>query len=416
MPFETWLLRYPVVRQQQLRVAYEKVTRIGLDKSHAKVSCFIKNEASVKATDPRNISPRQDEFLVTLGPFISAIEEAAHKCPYLVKGLNLKDRDAAMSGLLSFPIIMETDYSRYDATISPIIMSEVEMTIFESCFPSSSFPEFHFALKCCMSTVGSTPFGWSYTATGRCSGDAHTSIGNGLINRFNTWVAFRELPSNSWLSFHEGDDGIVGLAADVAHQAILNVCLFGCLGFNIKVLVHPILELSGFCGRILYGPDVLHSMCQVRRTLSKFHVTCSQLSGRRAVLAKALSYWSTDQNTPIVGMFCYVIITLLKPDFRDRRSFSRTNAFSNHVKSKILDSYDHLSLVQPVVLSEARTALELSENIPIVLQLSIESSISTWLSLNHIPNFGPMIHDVIPHVDDDRVTYFGHSYPSFMGI
>jgi hypothetical protein len=379
------------------------------------VSCFIKNETTIKATDPRNISPRKDEFLVTLGPYISAIEHAAVDCEYLVKGLDITKRDVRMDYLNDFGKYIETDYSRYDAHISPEVMQYVEGTIFRTCFPKEDHPEFHAALKQCESTVGFTLLGWKYTATGRCSGDAHTSLGNGLINRFNTWLVFRDLPYDSWRSTHEGDDGIMGCTHDVYPQAIANTMLFGILGFPIKLETPIMLQLSSFCGRTLFASPFLQSMCQVRRTLSKFHITCCQLPGRRAVLAKALSYWSTDSTTPIVGILCYVIIMLLKPNFRDRRAFARTQSFSNYAKSQLLIAYDNLNLVIPVINSEARVALSLKETISIDLQVSIENILLNWLVLGYIPSQFPLISDVDPHVDDQRTTYYGHSYPCFSG-
>jgi hypothetical protein len=411
---EQWASRYPERRRKQLFDAHSRIQLNGLEKCFAKVACFVKNETSTKATDPRNISPRMDEFLVTLGPFISALEHAAIDCKYLVKGLNILNRNEKMNFLSEFGSFIETDYSRYDSTISPEVMRLVEGAIFRYCFPPDIYPEFDKALKYCEKTSGTTLFGWKYNTTGRCSGDAHTSIGNGLINRFNTWVSMKNLPPESWSSSHEGDDGILGCDNLVLNQVLTNTMLFGGLGFQIKLFSTDNISLAGFCGRTLFFTPLLDSMCDVRRTLSKFHITCCQLPGRRAVLAKALSYWSTDNNTPIVGVLCYVLISLLKPDFRDRRAFSRTQSISNFAKTQLLVAYDELNLCCPQPSAQSRCALQLKENISIHIQQSFEDEILSWLILGFIPSHFPVIIDIDPHVDDERTTYYGHSYPNFM--
>lgn len=384
----------------------------GLNNRDAVVQCFIKRETSVKATDPRNISPRLDEFLVTLGPYISAIEHAAFECGYLVKGLNIHERDRKLRPLCDYNNFIETDYSRFDSTIPFEYTRSVEAAFVHYCFPKEDHHNLALAMQFCEVTRGSTPLGIGYETTGRCSGDAHTSIGNGIINAFNTWLVLRNLPETSWVSFHEGDDGIIACTDEVRLQLIANIMLFAPLGFSIKIINPPSLEQTTFCGRTMVQNPTLTSMCDVKRTLSKFHITCSTLPAERAILAKSYSYWATDAQTPIISWLCYAILTILKPSNKDTRAILRSGSLSKYEKNKMLRVVDK-DLDEPVVSSEMRCALELKEGIIISLQLALEDMFKSWIAKGFVPSdYGYIVMDDFS-VDDERVSYHGHSYPGF---
>lgn len=176
-------------------------------KRDAVVKNFLKIETSTNLTDPRNISPRSDEFLCVIGPTIAAIEHRLCAAPFLVKGIDCHARDRKLSSghrpLSSFSHFVETDYSRFDLSISLEYLQDVE-TVFLTANADEQFRNCYFLA---FQTTGVNEIGLSYRVTGtRCSGDAHTSIANGLINHFNTWLVFQNLPPNSWVSFHEGDE------------------------------------------------------------------------------------------------------------------------------------------------------------------------------------------------------------------
>lgn len=383
-----------------------------LNSRDAIVSCFIKRETSIKCTDPRNISPRSDQFLVTLGPFISAIEHAACNCTYLVKGLNIESRDERLEPLGDYSNYIETDYSRFDSTIPPEYTRFVEAGFVHYCFDKDEYPDLALAMKFCERTDGVTPLGIGYRTTGRCSGDAHTSIGNGVINAFNTWLALRRLPDHSWISYHEGDDGIIACTDEVRLQLICNLMLFAPLGFSIKIINPPTLEETTFCGRTHVLTPKLASMCDVRRTLSKFHITCSDLPSRRAILAKSYSYWATDASTPIISWLCYAILTVLAPSEKDIRSLFRAGTLSKFEKTQIQQGIC-ANFEPPVICAAKRAALEIKEGIIISLQVAMEEEFQSWIGLGYVPSDYPYIVVDNLHVDDDRATYQGHSYPSF---
>jgi hypothetical protein len=142
-------------------------------------------------TDPRNITTRKDQYLVRLGPVISAIEEQILK-DVTVKGLNLNERAAKMFARFGPKDgqFLETDYSRFDQTIRQELL-DIEYQLYTSFYDD---PEFAVLLKQQQRTFGSLAFGIPYKRLGgRCSGDANTSIGNCLINYFVAWVAHQRL-------------------------------------------------------------------------------------------------------------------------------------------------------------------------------------------------------------------------------
>lgn len=280
-----------------------------MDARKAVVKNFLKIETSTNCTDPRNISPRSDEFLCIIGPFVSAIEHRLIDAPFLVKGLSISDRDVKLGcvgrGLQHYPYYIETDYSRFDMSISLEYLEDVENVLLTSCFDDDDYNK---CFELAMRTRGICDIGLTYEVLGtRCSGDAHTSIGNGLINYFNTWLAFENLPTGSWTSVHEGDDGLIGLDSQVVDAAMYNLHLFPVLGFQLKVLRFRCFSQTTFCGRWLAADSAgVVSMCDLPRTLSKFHTICSDGDERSLLLAKCLSYYHTDRATPILGScYCY---------------------------------------------------------------------------------------------------------------
>jgi hypothetical protein len=409
-PFTEWVNRYPLNRRTDLTSAYNHICSVGLEDKDAIVNCFIKNEVTVRSTDPRNISPRSDRFLAALGPYISAIEDASHVCEYLVKGKTMHQRDTAMAWLLDFPIWIETDYSRLDMTVNNTILTEVEIPIFEHVFHPQQHVLFANALALLVSVFGYSPLGYFYEVEGeRCSGDAHTSIGNGLDCAFFQWLCFRAFERESWRSAHEGDDGIVGLHKSMLDAAHVSYMQLATLGLKCKIIVQDQLEKVTFCGRLFSRtPLGITSHANVERCLGKFHITTSHLPPRRALLAKALSYWHTDHGTPIIGQLCHKIITLLTITKADVKAF-RNCYMDNFTRQRILSSINSADYNYVEPTAEARTAVSLYNDFDPDLQIAFESHIKRWAFIPSNPD--QII--VEPLVDDEHCTYYGPQYPQF---
>lgn len=361
-------------------------------------------------TDPRNISPRTDAFLATLGPYISAIEKYAHDAPFLVKGLSLPQRDKKMSNLLNFDAFLETDYTRYDMTMSAAMMRQVEMAVFAHCFDMDEHPLLMQALELAVNTKGVADNGLFYLVEGtRCSGDAHTSLGNVIQNAFNTWLVLRQLPTGSWVGYHEGDDGLVGFNAQCEDLVNMLVTQLACLGFQVKVLTTRVLEDVTFCGRfVAHTTRGLKSFCDVKRTLAKFHVTLSNGQNLQQLLkAKCLSYRDTDKHTPIVGPLVQSIARMFK-DLSMSDSVlrytakSRRHLFLENFSTIVIDDYE------APVLEELRSVVTRRTGWSPRQQEEFEEMTREWARNGFVPAEFPRLPGGDQLLDGpDRTTHLG---------
>lgn len=358
----------------------------GLTKTDAKVKNFLKIETTTKFTDPRNISPRSDEFLAILGPYISAFEHAALKAPFLIKGNSLSARDHKMRPLLLHNRFIEIDFSRFDMTVNFDLLRDVQDSCFLAAFPQSAHPLFAEALRLARTTKGISEFGTSYFIRGtRCSGDAHTSIGNGLINRFAIWWCLSSLPAGSWTGFHEGDDVIIGIDEQWLDVALDCLKFLSCLGLVPKIDIHPDVHFTSFCGRFLsHLSSGLVSICDPLRSLAKFHTTVSSGEEKALMLAKALSYYHTDWQTPVVGTLCFSLITVLRPLVNPRR-LRRALAFNKRNMPWFMINSDMtaedlltMKVTKPPSENPLRYLFTLRTGITSAYQIALEREYLTW--------------------------------------
>lgn len=390
----------------------------GLITSDSRTNCFIKNEASVSGTDPRNISPRTPEFLSTIGRFVAGLELAAHSADYLIKGLNMDARHAKLKWLKDFQYYFENDHSRFDKHVAASWILHFEVHLFMLVFPASDHPDFYEALGALARTYGVSVVGLLYLILGeRLSGDAHTSIGNGNINfAMLMWCFTGWLWKRDWGASTEGDDGLIG-GVGRKKEAHLRLVMMACLGFEVKLIPRETITGCMFCGRTMVElPNAVTSMCDISRTLSKFHITTSGLPGRRALLAKALSYLYTDGGTPIVGRLVRTIVDILKPTLRDVQHIVRSKYINLYEAEKIQLGFGALPetrVVDPVL----RIAVAKTDNLTLDLQQSFEEAYTRWVDLGYIPARPSPIELVRGEltVDDHRHVYYGANYPQFYG-
>lgn len=218
--------------------------------------------------------------------------------------------------LKGYKAYLETDFSRFDRSISLPALMQIQDVLFRL---SSADPLFRQCLTFAYRTSGSSRHGVKYSITGsRCSGDAHTSIGNGFINAVTTYICMRHLHRESWTSIHEGDDGVI--ATMEPEESLRGLNLMRLMGFDLKCDLYYQLDDVSFCGRHLYEtPDSVKSHADVLRSLDKFHTTVSNMKAISLVYAKSLSYNHTDHDTPLIGPLTYAICEVL----HKRVSFSQ---------------------------------------------------------------------------------------------
>jgi len=361
--------------------AKESLVRSPLNQKDAVVKNFLKIETSVTSGDPRNISPRSDRFLSSIGPYVSAVEKLMCHHPRLVKGRDIVERDAHMSALTSCSHFIETDYSRFDMSYSYEMIHSFEMMALLFFF--DDFDEgYADSLRMLFETSGKSDIGLDYSVFGtRCSGDAHTSIGNGLVNDFMTWLC---VPHDSE-HFHEGDDGVIGLRGEVEYQQVMyNLNVISCLGFQLKMDTYHSIHETTFCGRFFYEDrGQLYSYCDIERALSKFHTVCSDGDSRALLLAKAMSINYTDGGTPIIGCVSDVIIRLLLPVVMPRSLKRAKYRLQHEGRYKVLRySSDHFSDPTPAIRAACWNRTGFTPSV----QIAFENYYRSFLKLGYIPN------------------------------
>lgn len=374
IPFKEWVSRFKDHRQEELTLAQSEVTGEGILKKDSLLKSFIKVETSTTATDPRNISPRSDKFLSILGPYVAAIEKLAKQCPYLVKGLTPQERGPLMAESWRGAIV-ETDFSRFDMTVSRDMIVHVERALFRAAFPEGLHPELDLILPMLETMTGFTDLGVSYSVDGtRASGDAHTSIANGFLNRFIIWSCLQKQDPKTWSSFHEGDDGFINCDVDAVDDVVANLNFAQFLGFKLKVVVPPIPEVANFCGRSICS-GCHREFCDLPRSFSKFHITVKQGDLRCLALAKAYSYLSTDPHTPMVSVLCQALINHLQPLLSSGKQRKVNKQFRRYEIAKIIAGKKTRSLP---ILPCCRAAVSLQTGWSPSLQVAFENQVSQW--------------------------------------
>jgi len=320
--------------------------------------------------------------------------------PALVKGLNLDDRLAKMNGkfvdatgkstsnVLDYNLYFETDYTRFDLSISQHYIAVVEKMFL--CTPFAGDSLYLQAMSMAITTIGISDIGFVYHVNGtRCSGDAHTSIGNGLINHFNTWLCLSNMPVGSWCSYHEGDDGLICTYQEYRDQVSYNLHLMPCLGFQLKIDVFNDISQTSFCGRFLGEcSGKLISTCDVIRSLSKLHTICSDGDAKSLLVAKMISYYHSDSDTPFVGTLASVLIQIYLPQISHRQLQRAVDHLKRdwwfRTKNSWVDFYrESYPYVQPS--AEKRALCWLRTGFSIGMQCRFESYYLSWLMLGYVP-------------------------------
>lgn len=295
-----------------------------------------------------------------------------------------------MAPLANFGEFFETDYSRFDLSISLPYLRQVEYLFLCLPFTSDDHWLFRVAMRLAQSTMGVSDIGLSYKVEGtRCSGDAHTSIGNGLINHFNTWLCLRGLPDGTWFSLHEGDDGVIGVAGSYADQVAYNLHLLPVLGFQAKIDRFMYLGQVSFCGRFLsLDGSGLFSVCDINRTLAKIHTTCSEGDPQSLMLAKAISYYHTDAGTPFIGAFSWAVINVLLPVVSRRRLTRAVRSLrSDWWTARKLERINFSDVDYPYVepTPSARALVAIRCNYSPAVQVKFEDYYCSFVRLGFLP-------------------------------
>lgn len=297
------------------------------------VSAHIKIELLPEEKAPRIIQARNEYYQYEFGPWIRSLEHALRDVPhpFLVKGLTAEGvAGRLMEALDEFrdPVVIETDYSSFDATIGVGLAGATQHEWFKWFFPAAIAGR----LQTSHSFRGRSPSGTPYKAAMRASGDPHTSIGNAVIN--HTVTKFVAAVSGvSCRSFVEGDDGFTIIErADVQRW---DKDVYAKLGLKVKIAFHDPIEAT-FCSRRLWlrGDGRWTVLRSPARILSKVPWTCSPLAMSRkhrepVRRGMAICAYLETRGIPVLQAFGLMLLratdAAVVPEFGDHRALEWLN-------------------------------------------------------------------------------------------
>lgn len=367
---------------------------INFDDVDHMVTNFVKFESYAKCTDPRNISSRDFTHLTIMGPHVTKLDSALGGASFSIKGLNFPKRDEKMSVLGLYSQFLEIDFERFDMTISSIIIRLLEMLFLLLPFKDCDLPEtqlFRRIVSMLVFISGKSYNGIKYRIIGtRASGDTHTSSSNTVINRFLVHVIFRIAGIEDYVTFNEGDDGVIGFRGDRA-KVEHAISMLYALGFKCKYSFTDNLEDVTFCGRkMTFLKSTFISYCDVLRTVNKLHITCNQGNLMLLLLAKAMSYYSNDKHTPIVGSWAYYLIKMLYPKvYGKNRLIKHLNNIHPYYRKQFLE-FD-ITKCELAVMTDLRAVVAHTSGISIAEQIRLEDQFLNWYQLGIICDIDPIV-------------------------
>lgn len=300
-------------RPSQRARTQQAVLQIGV---HAlnRIQAFIKSEAYANFNDPRNISTCAAATTVSMSTFTYAFKRSvmSHQKWY-APGLDPVEIGEQMQTICGEGTIV-TDYSRFDGSISEFLQIAIVEKAYVMWVKDEHKVEFRTHFAQIFKQVAYTTNGIRYDpGFSTRSGSPLTTDGNTLINAFISYCALRKIYNRdmSWnyLGLYLGDDGV---NRNIPHleQAIVDVSRE--LGLSVDIGTIQRGKPVPFLGRIFCDPiRSLDSFQDPRRTLPKLHLATNKtVSLEQAAYNKALGYLTTDELTPVIGVWAKKTIAL----------------------------------------------------------------------------------------------------------
>ena len=286
------------------------------DDPKQRIEAHQKVEPYVKAGDPRNITTVTTRHTRELSCFAYAASDYLKDRFGPVTGGQGKwmfpgcTPTTIANGVMDFVSkhrgkVIETDYSRFDGTISEWLRVNVEFAIMRSMFAKSYRKKLDKLLAGEINQKATTKHGVKYNTGGsRLSGSPMTTLGNTLINAFIAYCGLRASgmePEKAmrYVGPKYGDDGIDYDCDDIKKAA--DDC-----GLKMKIIRRTNPGEIGFLGRVY--PDAQHvnySYFDVVRALKKIPVVANGAESLMERLERKVSgYLSSDPATPVLSAYC----------------------------------------------------------------------------------------------------------------
>lgn len=292
--------------------------------------CFQKKEFYNETKDPRNITGPVPYERLKLACFARGLEEKLKKHAWYAFGKTPREIaqivvDICIAAIAS---VEDGDYSRLDGHCS-LFYAIFEQEVYQWMYREEFFREIETLLMdhkdrgAVLRPTDQTPAIKFDPGLSKRSGEATTSSMNTLWTKFLNYLYWRFEGLTSEAAWNKpmiagGDDSH---AADVDGERMARVAT-RC-GQVYKSQCHKRGDLGvNFLSRF-YSPAVWDgdssSMCDLPRQLQKMHLTVHlpnplAVQKERRAREKALSYYLTDEHTPIIGRLAKSILARPSPD------------------------------------------------------------------------------------------------------
>lgn len=268
-----------------------------------RVKAFMKNEAYPETKDPRNISNVSVGYQVTLSRYTIAVKEAFLKTQsWYGPGRALEDiSDQLFLYCANYDKVVETDFSRFDGTISKALRCEVEFALYKKVLSPEAWKTFH---RLAMSEINApaTAGRRKYDPQGsRLSGSPLTTDGNTIIGAFvdfcgNRLAGLEPAAAFGQIGLHFGDDGVS--CVNQSEKAAKD------LGLKLKCVVRCTKGIVGYLGRLFIRAGSSKSSLQDPARVWYKLTTTLDNNGFPELRAKWAAFLRSDPHTPYLSAFC----------------------------------------------------------------------------------------------------------------
>nr|UQB76087.1 RNA-dependent RNA polymerase [Flumine nodavirus 18] len=279
------------------------------------VKAFMKGESYGVANDPRNISTVGANHTLRLSAYTYAFKhDILYEKKWYAPAKPPREVAARVVDLArEYSAISESDYSRFDGTISLWLRENVERAIYLRWVAVGYARDLGDLLAAEINPRAMTSNGLAYEPeASRLSGSPLTTDGNTLINAFVSYAAGRVAgldARKAWdlLGIYAGDDGLSPIKPVYLRTAAKD------LGLALKCERRTEGHMA-FLGRIFYEAASGHdgSVQDPLRTWRKLHISFAPktISDRQALANRAAGYRSLDPNAPVLLEWCAKVYEL----------------------------------------------------------------------------------------------------------
>lgn len=278
-----------------------------------RVSSFMKKEPYAVVNDPRNISMVPTSHTLRLSAFTYPFKkQVLGGMKWYAPGKTPREIAERVHELaVGSEELVETDYGRFDGTISEFLREKVEKAAYMRWIAVKFRAELGGLLRAEHRAPGVTAHGVRYNAGfGRLSGSPLTTDGNTMINAFVSFCAGRLLGWSEKEAFERlgvfaGDDGLSAVVATALEAAAKE------LGLRLEAEVRPRGEPVRFLARVFVQPDLeMGSFQDPVRTIQKLHMSFApqDVPDEVAVYNRARGYYDLDPEAPVVSDWCRLVM------------------------------------------------------------------------------------------------------------